>query len=254
MRDCRRSRPQGGLLQPRRGSEPAYNSAMSRDALLVWPLPVAVALVPVLAAHLAFALSAATGYVPECMPYWDGCASISRAARHGLGNHLFRLLMLPTALLLSLHWLAARRWLRLTHPDPAAGRSLLALGVFTGVALAVYVTFLGTEGEVYQWLRRYGARLYFASTYLAQLVFLRRYRQIAGSRGALYRWMLIVSVGMLVLGLGNTAAAYLVGDEALKDRLENLLEWQLGLLMTGWFLLQAALWRRTGFRFSLARD
>ncbi len=227
---------------------------MSRDALPLWPLPVTMALVPVLAAHLAFALSAAAGHVPECMPYWDGCASISRAARHGLGNHLFRLLMLPTALLLSLHWLAARRWLRLTHPDPAAGRSLLVLGVFTGVALAVYVTFLGTEGEIYQWLRRYGARLYFASTYLAQLVFLRRYRQLPGGRDALYRWMLIVSVAMLVVGLGNTAAAYLVADETLKDRLENLLEWHLGLLMTGWFLLHAALWRRTGFRFAFARD
>ena len=189
------------------------------------------------------------------MPYLDGCVTISRAARHGLGNHLFRLLMLPCALLQALHWCAAQRWLRLSHPDPAAGRSLLVLGAFAGIALAVYVAFLGTEGEVYEWLRRYGARLYFASTYLAQLVFLRRYRQLPASQhDALYRWMLGVSIAMLVVGLANTAASYLVADEGLKDRLENLLEWHLGLLMTGWFLLHAALWRRSGFRFAFARD
>lgn len=229
---------------------------MSRDdALPIWPLPLAVALVPVLAAHLAYALSTEAGLAPACMPYLDGCVTISRAARHGLGNHLFRLLMLPCALLQALHWCAARRWLRLSHPDPAAGRSLLLLGVFAGTALAVYVAFLGTEGEVYEWLRRYGARLYFASTYLAQLVLLRRYRQLPASQhDALYRWMLIVSVAMLVVGLANTAASYLVADERLKDRLENLLEWHLGLLMTGWFLLQAVLWRRSGFRFAFVRN
>ena len=207
------------------------------------------------ATNLAYALAAGAGLAPECMPYWEGCVSFSRAARHGLGNHLFRLLMLPCALLLALHWCAARHWLRLSHPDPAAGRSLLALGVFTGIALAVYVAFLGTEGEVYEWLRRYGARLYFASTYLAQLVFLRRYRQLSPShRDPLYRWMLIVSMAMLVVGLANTAASYLFADAALEERLENLLEWHLGLLMTGWFLLHAALWRRSGFRFGFERD
>ena len=43
---------------------------------------------------------------------WEGCTSISRAARHGLGNHVFRLLMLPCAMLVALHWWSSARWLR----------------------------------------------------------------------------------------------------------------------------------------------
>lgn len=226
---------------------------MHRDPLPLWPLPLLVALVPFVAAHLAYAISIDAGHVPACMPYVEGCTSISRAARHGLGNIVFRLLMLPCALLLTLHWLAARRWLRLSHVDPRAGRSLLVLAPFAGIALATYVAFLGTDGEIYRWLRQYGAQLYFASAYIAQLVFFSRYRQIIGRYDGTGRALLATSVAMLLLGLAYTAIANTLADAALKDRLENLLEWQIGLLMSAWYLLQAVAWRRSGFRLGFAR-
>jgi hypothetical protein len=217
---------------------------------------VLVALVPFAAAHVALAVSIEAGHVPACVPYFEGCTSISRAARHGLGNHLFLLLMLPSALLLALHWLSVRAWLRERHPDPRAGISLIWLAPFAGVALATYAAFLGTDGEIYRWLRRYGAQLYFASVYIAQLVFLHRYRQLfahdesknlGGKRIAAL--MLAINLIMLVLGVGYTVVANAFDEDMLKDRMENLLEWHIGLLMTGWYLLQAAIWRRSGFRF-----
>src|SRR5690606_9868470 len=113
-------RDAGGLADGsatlRRKPEPPgrpYNPLMHRDPLPLWPLPLLVALVPFVAAHVAYAISIDAGHVPACMPYVEGCTSISRAARHGLGNLVFRPLMLPCALLLALPWLAARRWLRL---------------------------------------------------------------------------------------------------------------------------------------------
>lgn len=225
----------------------ASDPGASSGTVPLWPVPLLVAAVPVLAAHLAYALSIDAGHVPACIPYFDGCTSISRAARHGLGNHLFRLLMLPSALLLCLHWWSVRAWLRRMHADPRAGRSLLWLGAFAGLALAAYATFLGTEGEVYRWLRRHGAQLYFASVYLAQLVFLHRYRQTPGHLRGVAGGMLAIAVGMLLLGVGYTVAANAGGDPALKDRMENLLEWHIGALMTAWYLLQAWTWRRSAF-------
>ena len=38
---------------------------------------------------------------------------------------------------------------------------MLALGAMSAMALAVYATFLGTEGEAYRFLRRYGVVVYF---------------------------------------------------------------------------------------------
>jgi hypothetical protein len=232
---------------------------MSRPSLPLWPIPLLVAVAPFIAAHLAYAVSIQAGHVPSCIPYFEGCTSISRAARHGLGNHLFRLLMLPSALLLTLHWLSVRGWLRLHHPDPRAGRSLLWLAPFAGIALATYVAFLGTDGDIYRWLRRNGAQLYFASVYIAQLVFLHRYRQIlaiektdAGHASRKGRHiaiaMLAINLIMLVLGISYTAVANSFGDEALKDRMENLLEWHIGLLMTAWYVLQAIVWRISTFK------
>jgi hypothetical protein len=206
-----------------------------------------VALVPVAAAHLAYALSIEAGHVPACVPYVEGCTSISRAARHGLGNHLFRLLMLPSALLLTLHWLATIVWLRQSTGEARAGRSLWLLAPFAGLALAVYVTFLGTEGEVYRFLRRYGAQLYFASVYLAQLVVVRHWHRRLGYWDRIGAAWLAISLVMLVLGLGYTAVANGFDDPELKDRMENLLEWHIGALMTAWYLLLAWVWRREGF-------
>ncbi len=223
--------------------------------LALWPLPLAVALVPVFAAHLAYALSIEAGHVPACVPYVEGCTSISRAARHGLGNHLFRLLMLPSALLLTLHWLATIVWLRQSTGEARTGRSLWLLAPFAGLALAVYVTFLGTDGEAYRFLRRYGAQLYFASVYLAQLVVVRHWHCRLGRWDRVGAVWLAISLLMLALGLSYTAVANGFEDPELKDRMENLLEWHIGALMTTWYLLLAWVWRREGFAlgFSLRR-
>jgi hypothetical protein len=225
-----------------------------RPATPLWPLPFSIALLFLVAVHLAWGLSMQAGYIPTCMPYWEGCTSISRAARHGLGNHLFRLAVLPCALLHLLNWWLARTWLH----EPGGGRNvagdaMLALGALSALALAVYATFLGTEGETYRFLRRYGVVVYFGCGYLAQLLFM----HLAKRRGRLSPRiglaMLLVCLGMLLLGLANVAIGLALDDPALRDRWENAFEWQLGLLLVAWFLLQAILWKRDGFAMVLSR-
>ena len=120
---------------------------MAGPRLAAWPLPLLVAVVPLVAAHAAYGLSIAEGHVPACVPYWEGCTSISRAARHGTGNLVFRLLMLPAAVLMWQQWLVAREWLRTTGPV-GAGASLPWLGALAALALAVYVGFHGSLVEV----------------------------------------------------------------------------------------------------------
>jgi hypothetical protein len=217
----------------------------------LWPLPVLVGVVPVIAAHAAWLMSIAQGYVPDCNPYLDGCTSISRAARHGDANLLFQGLMLPCALLQFFHWYTMRDWLYRHHATRRAGRSLFALGVVAGASLAVYVTFLGTEGPVYDWLRRYGVIFYFASTFVAQLALLHRLEQMKPLHADLRRAMGGIGVAMLVLGLWNVSLP-LYADKDTKDRLENAIEWNFALLMSAWFVVHAVLWKRTGFSLTFA--
>ena len=56
--------------------------------------------------------------------------------------------------------------------------------------------------------------------------------------------MAAVCAAMLLLGVANVAADALLSDRQRQDRLENALEWQLGLLLAAWYLLQAWMWRR----------
>jgi hypothetical protein len=221
----------------------------------LWPLPLSIALLFLAAVHLAWWLSVQHGHIPACVPYWDGCTSISRAARHGLGNSLFRLAVLPCALLHALDWWLARAWLRRpVRSQDVAADAMLILGVLSALALAVYTTFLGTEGDVYRFLRRYGIVVYFGFGFLAQLLFLRLAKRenklVAGLGGA----MSGVCLAMLALGLGNVIAGLVLVDDVLKDHLENALEWQLGLLLVGWFVLQAVLWKRARFAMAVGRS
>lgn len=212
---------------------------MARASIRPGLLPLLVALALLLAAHLAWWLLLRAGHVEACIPYLHGCTSISRAARHSLGNALFRLLVPPCALLLAAHWWLAARWV-----SAAPERLLVALGALAASALAVYATFLGSDGAAYAFLRRYGITVFFGCGFLAQLRVLQCWRQAgAARRPALWRAMCAVCAGMLLLGVASVAADALLRDRALQDRVGNALEWQLGLLLVAWYLLQARLWR-----------
>lgn len=219
-----------------------------RTTLPLWPLPFLAAAMPFVAGHLAWWWSVHDGLIPMCNLYWDGCVSISRAARHGAGNHLFRMVMLPAAMVQALCWLAAALWLR--RGTDAKARVLPWLGLAAGVFLAMYATFLGTEGAAYQAMRRYGINLYFGFTYLALLAVLQDLSRRM-PRGPAYRPLLIVALGFMALGLASVAVRYAVDDPRLGDRLENLLEWHLGLWLTAMFAVLAWRWWRERLRVGL---
>ena len=219
-----------------------------RSTLPLWPLPLLAALMPFVVGHLAWWLSVREGLIPSCNLYWDGCVSISRAARHGLGNHLFRLVMLPCAAVQVSCWLAAALWLR--RATGARMRVLPWLGLLAGVFLALYATFLGTEGRAYEAMRRYGINLYFGFTYLALMATLHALSRTA-PRPRAYRPLLAVALGFMVLGLASLGTRHGVADAALRDRWENALEWHLGLWLTAMFAVLAWRWWRERVRIAL---
>jgi hypothetical protein len=223
----------------------------------LWPLALTAGLLPAAAALIALALAVHEGLAPSCNPFIDGCVSISRAARHGLANHVFRALLLPAAVLQALAWLLQAQALTLTARSAMRGSAigLAVLGVAAGVALVLYGSFLGTEGATYRWLRRYGIVVYFGGTCLAMLV-LGRALQRLHALGALHlprgheRALLTLFGAIVLLGLGNTLAG-LWADAALQDRIENATEWWGSLGLTLAFVTLADLWRRWGVRSEL---
>ncbi len=217
-------------------------------ALPLWPVALLAGLLPLVATVLAASLSMQQGLVPACNPFWDGCTSISRAARYELPNILFRALMLPAATLQALVWVAVARWL---IQCGAAGRGvawIAPLGVVAGIALVVYGSFLGTEGPIYRWLRQYGTVAYFGFTCLNLLLTgnavqaLVRVRRLFMPRGLEHAMVALAST-LVLLGLGNAIVAAAFG-EPLKGRVENVTEWWGALIFVFGFCAIAAMWWR----------
>ncbi len=216
--------------------------------LPLWPLPLAAALLPAVAVALALALSVgADGSF--CNPFVDDCVSISRTARSGLANHLFRALVLPGAVLQLLTWLVAARSL---GSAGLARRDVLAIaivGTCAAVALVVYGSFLGSDGSIYRWLRRWGTLIYFGGTYVVMLTFACASQRLhAAGRLALprgHRRMMFALLAFVAAFCASHVIASMVSAK-LEDRIENLTEWWGALAMTSNFVAIASLWRRWG--------
>jgi hypothetical protein len=199
-----------------------------------WPLWLAAGLVPLAATLMAYAVAMHQGLAPACVPLLEGCTSISRAARHGLPNHLFRALMLPAAVLQAASWLLLALHLRARGVAAARCRALALLGAVAGAALVLYGAFLGTEGGIYRLLRQYGTVLYFGFTCICFL--------LAG--GALeLRAVAAIGVALVVLGLANAIVSPTL-QEPWRDRLQNITEWWGALLFVAGFVLLAHWARR----------
>jgi len=216
------------------------------------PLAWLTGLLPFVAAHLAYLIASGLDLVPACLPYIEGCTSISRAARQPEVVWLFRALMLPYAALLALFWLVNARWCALLAPERVRGRrAMLGCGLVGAVFLALYVTTLGLDGALYRWLRRYGINLYFSLTVLAQmfLISIAAHADALGPRlrGAFHGLLAL----LLGLGLASLPLQFLYEGQV-RSRLLNALEWQYALLMMLAYPLTGYAWRRTGFRLRFA--
>ena len=231
----------------------------ARTAWPWWPLPLVAGALPFAASLMAWAVSTHAGAVPTCNPFIDGCVSISRAARQDASIAWFRALLLPAATLQALVWLLQAQALRAIGGDAVRGsaRALTVLGVVAGVALVTYGSFLGLDGEVYRFLRRYGTVAAFGGTCLAMLLTARALQRLHAlgqadvPRGH-ERALLVLLAAVVLLGVGNAVVGAVAGD-ALAYRVENVTEWWGSLGLTLGFAVIASLWRRWDLRWGVLR-
>lgn len=220
----------------------------TRPALHPAWIALTVGTAPILVVHACYALSIQAGTAPDCLPYLEGCTSISRAARHGLANHLFKAVMLPCATLIALFWWLAAAWLRSGDTQGSRHRhiaAMRALGLIGALFLVLYASSLGVEGELYRWMRRYGVTVYFSFTVLAQLAL----ASLLPVGTWLRRTLASICGLMLVLGLASIPLQHLLAD---RDLAVNALEWNYALLMSSAFILVGAHWRRARLYLSFA--
>ncbi len=210
-------------------------------------LPLVVATLPLAGVTAAYWLNVDAGVLPACLPFLDGCVSISATGRYLPGSMPFRAALLPQAALLCVAWWISVEWLRAhSFARPRLHRLILVSGIAGALALIVYVTFLGTSHPVYEFMRRFGIYFYFLGTVLAQLLL-----TICLQRSVLRRAMLLIVAMLFALGIANLCLKLILAD---PDAIENSIEWVSAFLMQCWFVLLFVAWRRTGLSVRVETD
>ena len=223
-------------------------------------LALFVTILPLFAINLAYIISASAELVPRCIPYIEGCTSISRAARQGEAIFLFRASMIVNAILLMWYWRFAQCWLnklRIQGAVTAMERSaqiMLWLGVVGAFFLILYANYLGASGEFYRFMRRYGVIFYFTFTPLAQLIMvnqLYKLRKLAPDldiKPGVLHYQLTILVLILLLGLISLLLSYTQGSNFER---ENIIEWNFALLSTMFFGGSVVMWKNLKFKLSI---
>lgn len=217
-------------------------------------LPLVTGFLPLLGIHASYLIAVNAGRIPSCLPYLDGCTSISATGRYPPASYLFKAVMLPEAVLLILFWMCTSIWLRALESSAGARRAplrlrLSLLGGGGALALIVYVSFLGTQEPFYEFMRRFGIYFFFLLTVLAQLdqsLRMRRYaRQVEHEPlRRLTRLQLVLVALPFGLGVLNLFLKAILQD---ADRPENAIEWIAVLAMQSHIMLTYFAWRATGF-------
>ncbi len=210
-------------------------------------LAILALILPLLASNGAYLLSAYEGSVPWCMPYIDGCTTISQAGRSGNTIFYYRALVFPYSVLLILFWVYSKEWLELLHGHTIkAAQTILWLGVIGSIALLIYIDFLGTTGEINRLMRRIGAMLYFTLIPLAQSLLLYQHYKILREKPdvsinpTVLQYQLILIILMLMIGVAS-AGSVVTGNNT--SEIENIVEWNFSLLVNLYFAGMIFIWK-----------
>jgi len=221
-------------------------------------LPLATGLLPIVAIHASLLLAINAGAIPACIPYFEGCASISATGRYEPAVFLFKPAMTIEAALLILYWLASATWIKKLsglagQRDRTTPLVILTFGIISAVALIVYVAFLGTQAPFYEFMRRFGIYFYFLFSVLAQIIFARRSLNLARQLNLpllvkISRSQFWLAVTPFILGVLNLLLKAVLDE---TDSAENGIEWIAALMMQIFFVLTYYAWTDTRFEIDL---
>ena len=220
-------------------------------------VPLIAGILPILTINTCYVIAVKADMVPACIPYLEGCTSVSATGRYPPASYLFRAVMLPQSVVLMVYWGLCVAWLRqfsATLGKPAnTGTAIGVLGVGGATFLILYVTFLGSQEPFYELMRRFGVYLYFGLSVIAQLVLGFKVLPLARILRDRMGDPLLIRVTRLQLALALVPFALGVLNLVLKatltdpDAAENMIEWIFALLMQLYFVLTYYSWRQTGF-------
>ncbi len=218
-------------------------------------LAIIITILPLIATNAVYLLSAYEGNVPWCNPYFDGCTTISKAARSGNSIYIYRATMIAYSVLLIWFWIYTSQWLlKLLGEVTRLSKTIMWLGIIGALFLMVYIDFLGTTGEINRFMRRYGIMIFFTFTPLAQVLLLKLHFKALSAAASdnlkrpFLNFQLYVLLIMCIIGI----VSIILDVAQLKTyQSENIVEWTFAFLLNMYFAGMVIIWR--DYRYHLSK-
>ena len=216
----------------------------------IWPIPFVLGVLAIIAGNVSFILSVNEGFVETCFPYFEGCTSISKTGRQGLSFIVFKLIILPVMTLLSIYWLLSYNIIKsMIEVHKLTLKIMITSGVIGSIFGIIYASFLGSEGNIYQLLRRFGIYFFFLGTYLGQVLEVYLLFRSKKNHNSIY--LKIMKFLSYLIGLVIVFSIPIYGLIEEDDWLENVLEWNITLLIFIYFILVSLFWKEKNYLFIL---
>ena len=120
-------------------------------------------MVPVITVTVAYFLSSLGGYVDRCVPFLDGCTSISKVGRYGVPFYLYKILIIPSVILMITFWYQVNQYVY-------KSKLLLFINITSCIFLIIYLLALGFDGKIYRFMREIGIFIFFILTPISFLI------------------------------------------------------------------------------------
>lgn len=123
---------------------------------------------PTLTVILSYLISLNLSLVPSCIPFFDGCTSISRAGRYYPVNYFFKLFIFISGCLIIFYWFKNFSFFNI-YSASKLNKAAFIIGILSVVFLFLYISFLG-ESNYYKFFRKIGIFIYILFAIISELL------------------------------------------------------------------------------------
>jgi len=223
---------------------------VSRPADNIRFIPLWAAIVPLVTINFTYLVAVDFGHVSACIPYLQGCTSVSSTGREVPESLIFKAGFLPSALVLAIFWHYCARFLELSGQVGARLHTLRVLGVIAGISLTMYALTLGLNDGYYPELRRAGIVGFTLSTFLAEVLFWMFYAPLRiTATKRIWLWLIALSLALPALDIISEIAKW---AGAPRKPTNNTIAWNAFVITSAYYAVVARLWWHHGFASQLS--
>ena len=204
-----------------------------------------VAMVPLITINISYPIAVAFEHVSACIPYLEGCTSVSSTGRKLPESVIFKAGMLSSAIVLALLWHQCADFLRRGGQATSRVNMLRVFGFLAALSLALYAATVGLKGAELRFLTRTGVNGFAISNLLVQITFVVLYRpmRIVVTQ-KLFRWLIVFCVATPLLGVALQVAKI---TGAPKNSSDHVVAWNAFVVVSAYYAVMARILWHHGY-------